>query len=248
MMADLQPPKAHWKDAIRTGLEKYVEAEIPFYGSLFTYAGRIFNPSVLEEQTKSWQGEVSRRINNLEKSANKLSRSIRISELALMIGSYISKESQDGYVEPFDVYKITTRFQEHTEEQIIEACGELENAGVCTHHQLANSSGYLTINVEFFFVFDPFVHSWHPSLDAATLSRKIIEVTAKNEAAVSSIIADELGWGPRRYNPPLQMIVTYISDSRVGHGYTPPWVHRYVYTSAAERTRLRELAHEMDGL
>lgn len=247
-MADIKPPKSNLNDVVRNMLEKFIEAKIPFYGSLATYAGRIFVPNTLERQTKIWQDNISSRIINLESTVEQLSKAVMLSELAMKIGCFISNQSQDGIVEPFKVRKIIDQFSDYSESEIYEACGELEHAGVCKLKQLVNSSGNLILNIDFFFVFDPYVHSWHPPLDVATLARRIVEVTAKDQAAVSSDLAVEFGWGARRYNPPLQLIVTYISGGRVGQGYTPPWAYRYLYTSPGERASLRELARNMGDM
>jgi hypothetical protein len=247
-MDDIKPPKKNWNDVVRTMLEKFIEAKVPFYGSLVTYAGRIFVPSALERQTKSWQENISNRVISLENSVEQLSGATLLSELAIRIGCFVSNESQDGIVEPFEVKEIISQFTDFSEAEIYEACGELEHAGVCELEQLINSKGYLNINIDFFFVFDPYVHSWHPALDVAKLARKIVVVTAKDQAAVSAEIAEEFGWGARRYNPSLQMIVAYISEGRVGQGYTPPWAHRYLYATPGERAALKELARNMDGM
>ncbi|MCU7933232.1 MAG: hypothetical protein KZQ90_20770 [Candidatus Thiodiazotropha sp. (ex Codakia rugifera)] len=246
-MADIQPPKSNWTDMIRTMLEKFIEADIPFYGSLATYAGRIFIPNAIESQTRAWQNDISSRVNELDNTVEQLSHAVRLSQLAIEIGCYVCGESQEGIVEPFEVEKIITRFRGYSEAEIYEACGELENAEVCFLSQFANSNGSLVLNADFFFVFDPYVNSWHPSLDVARLARRVVEITATEQVAVSPKLAEEFGWGPRRINPPLQMIVKYISDSRVHQGYTPPWVHMYVYATPGERAALRELAHNMVG-
>jgi len=246
-MADMQPSKSSWNDVVRTMLEKYVEAQIPFYGSLVTYAGRIFIPTTLESQTKAWQEDLASRVSNLGSTAKQLSGAVSLSELALDIGLYISRESQDGIVEQYEVEKIIAQFSRHTESEIYEACGELEHAEVCYLRELINSAGYLILNIEFFFVFDPYVHSWHPALDVAELARRIVDITATEQVAVSPNLATELGWGARRFNPPLQMIVKYISEGRVSQGYTPPWAHRYLCTTPGERASLRKLAQSMDG-
>ncbi|MEW8073750.1 MAG: hypothetical protein AB2826_25365 [Candidatus Thiodiazotropha sp.] len=246
-MADIQPPKPNWTDMIRTMLEKYIEADIPFYGSLATYAGRIFIPSTLESLTNAWQNNISSRINELNDTVEQLSNAVRISQLALEIGCYVCAESKEGIIEPFDVDNIIYRFREYTKADIIEACGELENAEVCFLSQFVNSNGSLIINADFFFVFDPYVNSWHPSIDVARLARRVVEITATEQVAVSPKLADEFGWGPRRFNPPLQMIVKYLSDRSVNQAYTPPWAQMYVYTTPGERAALRELARSMDG-
>lgn len=244
-MADIQPPKSNLTDMIRTMLEKYIEAGIPFYGSLATYAGRIFIPNTMESLTSAWQKDISIQINELNHTVEQLSHAVRLSQLAIEIGCYVCAESQEGIIEPFEVEKIITRFQGYSKSQIIEACGELENADVCILSQFVNSYGSLILNADFFFVFDPYVNSWHPSLDVARLARKVAEVTATEQAANSQQLAEEFGWGPRRFNPPLQMIAKYTSN--IHQGYTSPWAHMYVYANPGERAALRELARNMDG-
>ena len=151
---------------------------VPIVGGVVASFGRLFVPSDLDRETARWQTDVTKTLNDLEQSIDRLARRFLISDFAFQIGIYISSESEDGIADPYAVEKIVNRFTAATEEEIVEACGELSNMGIAHFNQPINSLGYLSLEVSFFEVFDPFVHTWHPKVDGAHLALYVAEESA----------------------------------------------------------------------
>jgi hypothetical protein len=235
------------RELIRKAFDQIVLGNVPIVGGALSSIGRVVSPSALDREVTRWRSEVTDTVNALEQLVNQLSGSVQISDLAMQIGIHISSESEDGIANPYPVDCLLDRFSGATEEEILGACGELENAGLAYLLQLVNSAGHLCLEVAFFEAFDPFVHGWHPIVDAANLGRYVAEQSASGSAILAQDMANHFEWGHRRLNPPLQIVASYIDEGRKFTGYAPPWVHRHVWADPSERAALRQMARDVLG-
>lgn len=232
-------------ELIRQAFDQIVLGNVPIVGGALASIGRVVAPSALDRELARWRSDITDTVNALEQLVNRLSGSIQISDFAMQIGVHISGESDDGIANPYSVDYLLDRFGEASEQEIVEACGDLENAGLARLHQSVNSTGHLSVEVALFEAFDPFVHGWHPTVDAANLGRYVAQHSASGSAILAEDMANHFKWGHRRLNPALQLVARYIDEGRKSTAYTPPWAHRYVWADPSERAALRQMAREV---
>lgn len=234
-------------ELIRHAFDQVVLGNVPIVGGALASIGRVIAPSALDRELARWRSDVTDTVNALEQLVNRLSGFVQISDLAMQIGVHISRESDDGITDPYAVDDLLHRFLGASEQEIVEACGELENAGFASLSQSLNSTGYLSIEVDLFEAFDPFVHGWHPTVDAANLGRYVAHHSASGSAILAEDVANYFKWDHRRLNPALQLVARYIDEGRKSMAYTPPWAHRYVWADPSECAALRQMAREVLG-
>ncbi|MGH8707964.1 MAG: hypothetical protein ACREVD_07900 [Burkholderiales bacterium] len=235
------------RELFRHAFDQIVLGNVPIVGGALASIGRVVAPSALDRELARWRSDVTDTINSLEQLVNRLCGSVQISDFAMQIGVHISGQSDDGIANPYSIDYLLDRFVGASEQEIVEACGELENACLARFHQSVNSTGYLSVEVALFEAFDPFVHGWHPTVDGANLGRYVAQYSASGSVILTDDMANHFRWGHRRLNPALQLVARYIDEGRKCTAYTPPWAHRYVWADPSERAALRQMAREVLG-
>jgi hypothetical protein len=184
----------------------------------------------------------------LEGAVERLAQCVVISDLSFQVGLVVSALSADGIAEPFQLSDILEKIPGVGLEELIEVCGELSYICLADLSLRVNTSGSLVINNDYFKVFDPFVHRWHPAVDAASLAEYVADQSENESSCVSvDTIANHFDWCPRRQNPALLIAGEYISDGRKFSGYAPPWAHRHIWADPTERAALRQMARDVLG-
>ena len=240
--------KGRKREIVRNGLEQIFSGGVPVTGTALASLGRVLQPSALDSEIERWRTEVTRSVNSLEKAVEQLSGKVELSDLALKIGIHVSNESEEGIPNPVEIDQLVERVEGASTDQVVEACGELEHAGVATLRQVIGGNGYLCPNNRFFETFDPFVFTWHPRADAARLAEYVTAQSAEKESTVGAEeMANHFGWGVRRLNPALLTVAEQIGEGRKFTGYAPPWACLYLYASPAERAALRSFARNILG-
>ncbi len=235
--------KISYHELKRLALESIFADSVPFFGGSIVALGRALKPSKLEEAVNQWQKEITGSVNSLENVVSKLQGSFLLEELPFKVGIHVANESIDGHLDPFEVSKLLTEFNDVNPEELIEACGELEFRGLCSFSQSTNSYGNICPTIEFFETFDPFVHRWHPVFDAANLAIYVADYCKSDQTITAEKMSEHFGWAPRRLNPSLLKIASFIGSGRKFTGYTPPWVCHHLYASSAERAALRDFSN-----
>jgi hypothetical protein len=236
------------KELVRISLEQLLLGNVPLFGNAITTYGRIFLPSEFDKEVDRWRSDGTCQLDKLESVVEKLSECVTISDLSFQVGLAISSLSDDGIAAPFPLSIIMEEMPAVALEDLIEACGELSNIKLAYLSQRVNSSGSLVIKTDLFKVFDPFVHGWHPTVDAATLADYVADQSAKESNSIlAETIADHFKWSYRRLNPALQIVGGYISEGRKFTGYAPPWVYRHIRADPTERAALRQMAYKTLG-
>ncbi|MGX9120376.1 hypothetical protein ACWTU6_27485 [Mesorhizobium sp. BHbsci] len=239
-------PSENPKKLLARRLFDAVISEVPFVGGPFAAMLSVTHPQKVEQLQGKWQADVTDALNNLEKIINDLIPTIPLSDLALSIGIWTSKNSKLGRGEMVDFATLRSEFPDATKLDTEDALGEMAHVGLV---RLSSAMGHKIVfyrpTVTFYEVFDPVaLDGINPRADAAQAARFIL---LKDSTVGADSIMAEFGWEARRYNPAMAIISTMIGEGRRSGEIHPTIDCRYVVPNSSERAALRHFANAVLG-
>ena len=117
-----------------------------------------------------------------------------LSPLALRVGKWIAKHSEDGTDTSFvELDSMLSAFADVTSAELEEAVAELEMDGFVSTMPTGSTLPYIRPTIDLFNSFDPLILGFDPTLDAAELVKLVL---AEGESIAVSILHEKSG-GPR---------------------------------------------------
>lgn len=162
---------------------------------------------------------------------------LRLSPLAYAVGEWLARHSEDGQNDPAPQQALEAAFAETPQRNLEDAVAELEVDGYITANRLIGRRlprvGYRT---ELFATFDPLTLGNDPTLDAVELVKRCLEV---EESVSVPQLHEHIGWDRRRFNPALNVVLSYIDDRRVGRGGDGRYPARHFHLQSDDRVTLK---------
>jgi hypothetical protein len=162
---------------------------------------------------------------------------LRLSPLAYAVGEWLAHHSEDGQNDPASQGALEAAFAETPQRDLEDAVAELEVDGYITANRLIGRRlpriGYRT---ELFATFDPLTLGSDPTLDAVELAKRCLKV---EEGVSVPQLHEHIGWDRRRFNPALNIVLSYIDDRRVGKGGDGRYPARHFFLQSDDRVTLK---------
>ena len=221
-------------------------SEVPIVGGPYAAMLSVTHPGKVEQLQAKWRAEITNAVNGMEKIIDDLVQAIPLSDLAMSIGTWTSKNSKLGRGETVDFSALRSAFPDASKLEIEDALGELDHAGLA---KLAGAIGHKIIHYrpagELYAVFDPIAFDGiNPREDAARIARFLL---VHDGTVGAETIMTEFGWDVRRYNPAMAIVTTMIGEGRRSGEIHPTISCRYVDPSSTERAELRLFANKILG-
>jgi hypothetical protein len=164
-------------------------------------------------------------------------KALGLSPLAYAVGEWLARHSEDGQNDPAPQEALAAAFAETQGRELEDAIAELEMDGYITANRLIGRSlpriGYRT---ELFATFDPLTLGNDPTLDAVELAKHCLAV---EEGVSVPKLHEHTGWGRRRFNPALSIILSHVDDRRVGGGGDGRYPARHFFLQSDDRVTLK---------
>lgn len=156
------------------------------------------------------------------------------------------RELQDSVLGNFYYDQIIEQFNDASQNEILEAVGELELEGmVVVSKCFGKPFSHLLIKHKLFETFDPIVFDdVSPRRDASVIAEKLL----KSERSISaSDVCDEQGWTPRRFNPAVETVGEFIADGRKSVECGQEYSISFLLIDPSERAQLRRFVSTVNG-
>lgn len=227
----------------RVFVENVVNSELPVFGGALTAMARIVFPEGDDFQMAVWRAEPPICPDDL---VAQVVERIDCSELALRIAARISRRLDVGLPEPVSFEEISDAYAGTTVAEVLNACGELEHAGLVLLNRGINDSGQVQAQRRLFETIDPVVYGANPVVDAAEIARHVVSLPA-NQVYPSHEIVAAYGWNMRRINPALVIIGEMIGRGRVSRLLEESCYLTHLAPNLSERVELRRFADRTLG-
>ena len=158
-----------------------------------------------------------------------------LSPLAVEIGSWLSKNSEDGYDSIFEGEELQGAFEDRSPRDLEMAIAELETDGYLSSTNYGGVPRVRT-NADFFATFDPFIQGNEPVLDAVALARTILKGPDGVDVAK---LHRETGWPLRRFNPAIALLIPLIDSGRVSAESGTVYPSRGFHAIAEDRVQIQ---------
>lgn len=242
----IKPPNSDPKRELARKLADLALAGVPIIGGPLAAIYSVTHPAKGELNVEAWQAEITSLVNELEQAVAYISGTIVLSEDAAYLGKWISENSTTAFSEIFDYDQIAAQFPDASQNEILEAVGELELEGmVVVSKCLGKPFSHLLIRHKLFEIFDPIVFEGvSPRQDASVIAESLLN--SENGVSASDI-CDEQGWTPRRFNPAVDIVGEFIADGRKSRPMGQEYSIRAMFVDAGERAQLRRFVNAVNG-
>lgn len=242
----INPPDSHPKRELARKLADAALSGIPIVGGPLAAIYSVTHPAKGELDTEAWQVEITSLVNELEQAVTYILGTIVLSEDAAYLGKWISENTATAFSEIFDYERIVEQFPDASQNEILEAVGELELEDmVVVSKCIGKPFSHLLIKNKLFEAFDPIVFEGvSPRQDATIIAEKLLN----SDGGVSANeVCDEQGWTPRRYNPAVEIVGEFIADGRKSRPFGQEYSIRALFVDASERAQLRRFVNAVNG-
>jgi len=243
----INPPDSDPKRELARKLaDATLSGTVPVIGGHLAALYSVTYPAKGEQNVKAWQEDISALVNDLEEAVTYISGTIDLSEDAAYLGKWISENSTTAFSEIFEYDHIVEQFPDASQNEILEAVGELELEGmVVVNKCYGKAFSHLSIKHKLFETFDPIVFNGvSPRQDASVIAEKLLQ----SEGGISAPdICKEQGWTPRRFNPAVEIVGEFIADGRKSVEGGQEYSISYLLVDASERAQLRRFVNTVNG-
>lgn len=239
----ITPPEENTDRAL---LRAFLEAGAQFFPVTAALA-RLYqttHPAQFQRDLEQWRSDVSDAANRLETRLDALEEAhhptLNLSDDADALARYLVAESEGGLERFVESGVLLEALPGWTSRRLQDAAAELKLAGLATTSATMGDPVRLVTPTSVLFVlYDPVVLGTSPQRDAIELARLILELDP--DQVSSAQFAERLGWSPRRFNPALSLLLTFVPDRQIRKVLQPTWVTAGFIVSAETRVRLRQL-------
>lgn len=239
----ITPPKENIDRAL---LRAFLEAGTQFVPVAAALA-RLYqttHPAQFQRDLEQWRSDVSRVANRLEERLDALEHAhhptLSLSDDADALARHLVSQSEGGLERFVQSDTLLPALPGWNSRRLQDAAAELKLAGLATiSATLGDPVRLVTPTSVLFVLFDPVVLGTSPQSDAIELARLILELDP--DQVSSADLAERLGWTPRRFNPALSLLLTFVPDGQIRKVLQPTWATAGFIVSAETRVKLRRL-------
>ena len=168
---------------------------------------------------------------------------LEIGSLSKEIGLWMAKHSYSGLNHLDHNSDLAASFPETSPRDLTRALAELEREGLVSLESVhGNAVPAPNPTLSLYVVFDPVAYGTDPHVDACDLIRRILDA-AKLEGQTSHAVnaqrlMEETGWGQRRLNPALGLVISQIDNQHVSREISGEFVARSFRVTASDELAL----------
>lgn len=166
-----------------------------------------------------------------------------LSPLAIELGKWLAQNSSNGLSQPIAGDDVPGSFSA-PQSELKEALAELEMEGLV---ELTRFIGpgipHVRPTITLFVEFDPEVMGTDPVLDAAQLAKLVLQQT---DGASVPELHQTSGWGYRRFNPALSVLLCYVDDRHVSNTLTAEYPTQHFFLDATDRVELKRFLKQVN--
>lgn len=240
----LAPPDISTKRDLGRKLFDAFLAQVPLVGGPLAAIYSVTYPAKGEIELDRWRHEISMRVADAEKAVQYIADCIPLSENAAFLGRWMSSNSRDGRSDIFMYEQILAPFPEASVLEVQEAVGELELEGMLSISKcLGKPFSHVRPHFRLFEAFDPIVFDGiNPRADAASLAEELLISERGMDVHDAAL---RRGWSPRRINPAISIVGSFVAEGRKSQELGQPYAIRAIFVDATERAILRRFVNEV---
>ena len=237
----ISPPKPHIKKALARAVVEGLLSDVPFSGPVLGVLA-LTHPDSAQLELERWRQDVTAAFNSLEEQINFLVGDMPLTDDAASLAYWMAENAETGRADFFDYEDIIAAFPKASKLELLEAAGDLENAGMV---KISRAIGVplrgLRATVNLHSAFDSIVFEGiNPNTDAALVARMLLET---NKTLGAKAIQERTGWSVRRLNVAMLIVGQFIDNRRKSTPSGIEYAIRSMFVDASERATLRRFVN-----